>query len=160
VSVLANAGKRASKCCQATQQPRCFLRGCGQRERGWRRSLTDFTKRSTLGIFGFLGQVPGSRQRRSAAAGTEVCITLDGRGAHPDRANGQVLFHLTHDPAQARFGVEDGGEYWGVPNVPPCLSSMDHSDHTLETLSMGSLVLNLNKLAREIPSTPAAQLVF
>jgi hypothetical protein len=124
-----------------------------------RESLPGFTVRSTLGIFTFLGQVLGGEERRSEKAGTDICITLDDRGSRYDCASGQVLFHLTHDRAHARFGVEYGGDFWGVPDVKPCLDPNEVCDHTLETLSMVSLLLNLNKSARDIPSTPAVQLV-
>jgi hypothetical protein len=122
----------------------------------------DFTVRSTLGIFSFLGQVLGSQERRSAASGKDICIRLDeqaGFERDPDCSSGQVLFHLTHDRLAARFGVDYEGRFWGVPKVPPCVNATDHCDHTLETLSMLSLLLNLNKSARDIPSTPAVQLI-
>jgi hypothetical protein len=121
-------------------------------------ALPDFTLRSTLGIFSFLGQVLGSQADRSTPE-KDVCITLDDQGREPDCSKGQVLFRLTHIRAQARFGVEYGGEFWGVPRATPCVQMTNHCDHTLETLSMVSLLLNLNKLARDIPSTPAVQLV-
>jgi hypothetical protein len=122
-------------------------------------ALLDFTVRSTLGIFSFLGQVLGGEERRSEKAGTDICITLDDRGSQHDCASGQVLFHLTHDRTHARFGVDYGGEFWGVPEARPCLNPTEACDHTLETLSMVSLLLNLSKSARDIPSTPAVQLV-
>jgi hypothetical protein len=122
--------------------------------------VPDFTLRSTFGIFSFLGQVLGSQERRSAEAGADICIRLDDRGgSRPDCHSGQVLFHLTQDRTAARFGVEYGGRFWGVPNAAPCISWTEYCDHTLETLSMVSLLLNLNKSARDIPSTPAVQLV-
>jgi hypothetical protein len=121
--------------------------------------LPDFTVRSTLGIFSFLGQVLGGEERRSAKAGTDVCLTLDDRGSQHDCTSGQVLFHLTHDRAHARFGVDYGGEFWGVPDARPCLDPVEACDHTLETLSMVSLLLNLSKAARDIPSTPSVQVV-
>jgi hypothetical protein len=124
-----------------------------------REALLDFTVRSTLGIFQFLGQVLGGEEHRSEEAGTDICITLDDRGSRHDCASGQVLFHLTHDRTHARFGVDYGGDFWGVPDVKPCLDPNEVCDHTLETLSMVSLLLNLNKSARDIPSTPAVQLV-
>jgi hypothetical protein len=125
-------------------------------------AVPDFSLRSTLGIFSFLGQVLSSQERRSAARGKDICIRLDvpaAKADEPDCGTGQVLFHLTQDRAAARFGVEYEGHFWGVPNAPPCINSTDHCDHTLETLSMVSLLLNLNKSARDIPSTPAVQLV-
>jgi hypothetical protein len=123
-------------------------------------NVPDFTLRSTLGIFAFLGQVLGSQENRSKA-GNDVCIRLDPQEAneHPSCDKGQVLFHLTHDRTTARFGAEYEGQYWGVPNAAPCINSRGYCDHTLETLSMLSLLLNLNKSARDIPSTPAVQLV-
>jgi len=122
-------------------------------------ALPEFTVRSTLGIFSFLGQVLGGEERRSERAGTDICITLNDRGAERGCASGQVLFHLTHDRTRARFGVDYGGEYWGVPDARPCLDPAEACDHTLETLSMVSLLLNLSKSARDIPSTPSVQLV-
>jgi hypothetical protein len=124
-------------------------------------NVPDFTLRSTLGIFAFLGQVLGSQENRSTP-GNDVCIRLDppqGPNERPSCDKGQVLFHLTHNSANARFGVEYDGQYWGVPNAAPCTNSAGYCDHTLETLSMLSLLLNLNKSARDIPSTPAVQLV-
>lgn len=125
--------------------------------------VPDFTLRSTLGIFAFLGQVLGSQESRSTP-GNDVCIRLDPPQTATDRPScnkGQVLFHLTHDPRAARFGVTFDGQYWGVPDAAPCTNSASttYCDHTLETLSMLSLLLNLNKAARDIPSTPAVQLV-
>jgi hypothetical protein len=125
----------------------------------YKEPLPDFTLRSALGIFSFLGQVLGGEERRSERAGTDICITLDDRGSRHDCASGQVLFHLTHDRGRARFGVEYGGDFWGVPDAKPCINFTEACDHTLETLSMVSLLLNLNKSARDIPSTPAVQLV-
>ncbi len=121
--------------------------------------LPDFTVRSTLGIFSFLGQVLGGEERRSEKAAMDICITLDDRGSRHDCTSGQVLFHLTHDRMRARFGVDYGGEFWGVPNSTPCLDFTEACDHTLETLSMVSLLLNLSKSAHDIPSTPTVQLI-
>ncbi|MFI4980241.1 MAG: hypothetical protein ACHQIO_07825 [Nevskiales bacterium] len=122
-------------------------------------TVPDFTVRSTLGIFSFLGQVLGSQENRSGS-GKEVCIRLDNPGnSQPDCVSGQVLFHLTQDRLAARFGVEYGGRFWGVPDAAPCITTTKYCDHTLETLSMLSLLLNLNKSARDIPSTPSVQLV-
>jgi hypothetical protein len=120
-----------------------------------------FDLRSTLGIFSFLGQVLGSQDDRSKP-GRDVCIRLDADAAltrTPECDKGQVLFHLTGDRAAARFGVDYGGRFWGVPNAAPCVNSAKFCDHTLETMSILSLLLNLNKSARDIPSTPAVQVV-
>ena len=123
-------------------------------------NVPGFTVRSTLGIFSFLGQVLGSQQDRSTP-GNDVCIRLDPQAdrERPSCDQGQVLFRLTHDRMASRFGVEYEGQYWGVPNAVPCINATRYCDHTLETLSMVSLLLNLNKSARDIPSTPAVQLV-
>lgn len=120
-----------------------------------------FDLRSTLGIFSFLGQVLGSQEDRSRP-GKDVCIRLDAPPAGSTALEcdkGQVLFHLTGDRAAARFGVDYDGRYWGVPNPAPCVNPAKFCDHTLETMSILSLLLNLNKSARDIPSTPAVQVV-
>jgi hypothetical protein len=124
-------------------------------------TMPGFELRSTLGIFSFLGQVLGSQEDRSKP-GQDVCIRLDAEAARTRTAEcdkGQVLFHLTGDRAAARFGVDYDGRFWGVPNAAPCVNSAKFCDHTLETMSMLSLLLNLNKSARDIPSTPAVQVV-
>lgn len=122
--------------------------------------FADFTMRSPFGIFTFLGQVVALEERAPERDGIDECITL-GRPADPKRScdDRHILFRLTHDRAHARFGVEYGGDFWGVPDVRPCLRPNDQCDHTLETLSMVSLLLNLHKSAKDIPSTPTVQLV-
>ena len=123
--------------------------------------FSDFTMRSPFGIFTFLGQVLALEERAPKPHGINECITL-GRPTDPARpceGPDDVLFHLTHNPAEARFGVQYNGEYWGVPDVRPCMGPREHCDHTLETFSMLSLLLNLHKTGKDIPSTPTVQLV-
>ena len=140
-------------------QARKFVINTGGNEGAATASAPEFTLRSTLGIFSFLGQVLGSQELRSSP-GNDVCLRLEEPATHrPDCNTGQVLFHLTHNQANALFGVEYEGEYWGVPKAAPCTNESGFCDHTLETLSMLALLLNLNSSARDLPSTPAVQIV-
>lgn len=114
------------------------------------------TIRSTLEVIRYIGRILAIQDEFSRPR-AERCVTLGFEGHNPG-CNGNILFHLTHDRAGAPFGIEYRGAYWTVPAPRPCTVSTS-CDHTLETMAILSLLLNQNKSAKDIPSTPAFQAV-
>jgi hypothetical protein len=54
--------------------------------------------------------------------------------------------------------VEYDGRRWSIPAAHTCLD-VARCDHSAETMSIISLLLNRNKSAKDIASTPAVEVV-
>jgi hypothetical protein len=94
----------------------------------------------------------------------ERCITVEPQPSAPTTAtcNGGALFHLQHvdsllDPEVVSVQYDD--QDWSLPTPQPCADPDNNCDHTLETMSIISLLLNQNKSSKEIATTPAVQAV-
>ncbi len=112
--------------------------------------------RSTLEVIGYIGRVLAFQQAETARLGRERCVTLGFEGQDPG-CSGRILFRLQNTSA-ALINLDYGGQSWGIPAAVPCQAA-PACDHTLETLAMVALLLNQNKSARDIPSTPAFEAV-
>jgi len=66
-----------------------------------------------------------------------------------------IALHNSADPA---IELAYRGQDWAVPASRPCTLATS-CDHTLESTGMIALLLNQNKSAKDIPSTPAFQAV-
>lgn len=66
---------------------------------------------------------------------------------------GFTLVSFADSPAGARFGVEYKGSTYYVR------TPIDGSDHTLEVLALLTQLLNLSKVAKEIPTTKAVEIL-
>jgi hypothetical protein len=122
--------------------------------------------RSTFEVIQYVGQVLEFQEAETAQHPDrpERCITVEQQSALPTTptCNGGVLFHLQHispvlDPDA--ISVPYDGQNWSLPPPVPCTDPENHCDHTLETMSIISLLLNQNKSAKDIATTPAVQAV-
>jgi hypothetical protein len=96
--------------------------------------------RSVEGIIQYLGAL-----ERRDPAGRESSALLT-------RDLGYALFSLTRDSAESRFGVNYDGATYYVKNY-------GGDDRTIEVLALLSQLLNLNKVASEIPTTRPVEIV-
>jgi len=62
------------------------------------------------------------------------------------------LFQLNSDPDHSRFSVRYRGEQYSVADHRP-------NDHTLEVLSIVNQLMNINKSANDLRTTPTVQLI-
>lgn len=137
--------------------------------------------RSTLEVIQYLGEVINFQRlpnRRS-------CITVVYRNSNVSRnsknsqsptetnkqhvppmtCNGDALFYLVNSSSprpSSDISIEYDGQKWALPAPRICTvkdQQTDNCDHTLETMSMISLLLDKNKSAKDIQTTPAVQAV-
>ncbi len=135
--------------------------------------------RSTFEVIQYVGQILNLQQRQTEDDALhnpdkiEQCITLEpqqreGGLAHDTCANDGELFDLRQgeapDGSIANVGYD--GDLWSLPAPPSCADGdlndcykPEKYDHTLETMAMISLLLNQNKSAKDIATTPAVQSV-
>jgi hypothetical protein len=114
--------------------------------------------RSTLEIIRYAGQLLAFQEEQTKANGIERCVTLTYRPISGPTCNGGTVFNLAHSILPTESGIAYGGNYWSLPEPHACTQA-EVCDHTLETMAMISLLLNQNKSAKEISTTPAVQAV-
>ncbi len=123
-----------------------------------------FKLRSTLEVIQYVGQVLAFQEEQTAAHPDrpERCITLEYENLNGPTCNGGVLFHLVGPSPGPSLdqgnSVTYDGETWSLPDPAAC-TNPEHCDHTLQTMSMISLLLNENKSAKDIGTTQAVQVV-
>jgi hypothetical protein len=117
--------------------------------------------RSTLEVIQYVGEVLALQQRETARYPTrpERCVTLEYEPLDGSTCDRGVLFHLRNttgvlDPWG--ISISYNLQQWSLPPPKVCLGP-DRCDHTLQTMSMISLLLNENKSAADIARTPAVQ---
>jgi hypothetical protein len=122
--------------------------------------------RSTFEVIQYVGQVLAFQAAESAQTPDrpERCITVEQQPAQPNAptCSGGALFHLQHQSSAFEPDVTSvpyDGENWSLPMPMPCTDPENRCDHTLETMSIISLLLNQNKSAKDIAGTPAVQVV-
>jgi hypothetical protein len=125
----------------------------------------DLKLRSTLEVIQYVGQILAFQEAETARFPQfpERCVTL--QFIPHDRSHntcaGAVLIRLlntTGTNAPSDFNVSYNGQRWSLPTPHTCPDS-EHCDHSTETMSIISLLLNRNKSAKDIASTPAVQVV-
>ncbi|HQT65765.1 MAG TPA: hypothetical protein PLO16_14775 [Acidocella sp.] len=126
-------------------------------------NAVQFQLRSTLEVIQYVGQVMAFQQQQTAAHPDlpERCITLEYENLNGPTCNGGVLFHLQNNgpnPFDQANSVSYNGETWSLP-APAICTDPDRCDHTLQTMSIISLLLNENKSAKDINTTQAVQVV-
>jgi hypothetical protein len=122
--------------------------------------------RSTLEIIQYVGQILAfqASQTKLHSDQAERCVTLEWEKKALDdgtTCKGGVLFRLEKTGADAspqHISVAYNGESWSLP-APQACTGAHHCDHTLETISIISLLLNQNKSAQDKYQTPAVQAV-
>ena len=125
-----------------------------------------FKLRSTLEVIQYVGQVLALQQEETQLnpSRPERCITLeyeDYSGGIKHTCDHGVLFHLqnTSGSISGPFSsVDFNGQTWSLPAPRVCTSPTD-CDHTLQTISVISLLLNQNKSSKDIARTQAVQVV-
>ncbi|QIE29852.1 hypothetical protein SBC1_76110 (plasmid) [Caballeronia sp. SBC1] len=125
-----------------------------------------FKLRSTLEVIEYVGQILALQQEETEAnlQLPERCVTLE----YEDYKNGKkmtcnygVLFHLQRSSdgfSSPLTTVSYNGVSWSLP-APKVCRSPTLCDHTLETISVISLLLNQNKSSKDIAKTQAVQVV-
>jgi hypothetical protein len=118
------------------------------------------TLRSTLGVINYIGQILAFQDLETSSNpnGLERCVTLEYERLDGPTCNGGTLFHLLRDTAPVAESVEYGGKFWSLPDPAVCIAGQP-CDHTLEAMSMVSLLLNQNKSSKDISKTPAFEAV-
>jgi hypothetical protein len=121
--------------------------------------------RSTLGVIRHVGQILAFQEAETARHPKlpERCITLQfiPYDASHETCNGSVLIRLLKTAVidmPSDVSVLYHGDRWSLPAPHNC-QDQEHCDHSQETMSIISLLLNRNKSAKDIPSTPAVQVV-
>jgi hypothetical protein len=118
------------------------------------------TLRSTLGVINYIGQILAFQDLETSRNpnGLERCVTLEYDSLDGPTCNRGALFHLLRDTAPVAESVEYGGKFWSLPDPAVCIAGQP-CDHTLEAMSMVSLLLNQNKSSKDISKTPAFEAV-
>jgi len=121
--------------------------------------------RSTLEVIRYVGQILAFQEAATAENPKlpERCITLQfiNYDASHETCKGAVLIHLLKTAmtdAPSDISVLYHGDRWSL-TAPHNCQDQEHCDHSQETMSIISLLLNRNKSAKDIPSTPAVQVV-
>jgi hypothetical protein len=121
--------------------------------------------RSTLAVIGHVGQILAFQEAETEKHPKlpERCLTLQfiPYDALHETCSGAVLIHLLKTAAVEAppdVSVLYRGDRWSLP-APHSCQDQAHCDHSQETMSIISLLLNRNKSAKDIPSTPAVQVV-
>jgi len=113
--------------------------------------------RSVGEMIAFLGDLVYYQEHQQRDANHNIPVTLGWCDKSGDCGNGRtddggVLFRLDPDPANARFGMRYRDRSYYVSNSSP-------QDHTLQVLAVLNQLINLNKSASEIKSTPFVQVL-
>jgi hypothetical protein len=116
-----------------------------------------FSVRSAGDVIHFLGDLMWLQENpRLRAAGLYTPFTLRNcpPEARTDCESGGALFNLLLESpgTQGRFHVPYRGQSYTVPVASP-------DDHTLQVLAVTAQLINLNKSAKELSSTPTVQIV-
>jgi hypothetical protein len=121
--------------------------------------------RSTLEVIRYVGQILAFQEAETEAHPRlpERCITLQfiPYDASHETCKGGVLIHLLKTAVAdvpPDLSVLYHGDRWSLP-APHSCADQDRCDHSQETMSIISLLLNRNKSAKDIPSTPAVEVV-
>jgi hypothetical protein len=121
--------------------------------------------RSTLEVIRYVGQILAFQESETAKHPQlpERCITLQfvAYDALHATCDGAVLIHLANTTsliAVPDLSVVYHGERWSVAAPHTCLSQ-EHCDLSQQTMSIIALLLNRNKSAKDIRSTPAVEVV-
>lgn len=121
--------------------------------------------RSTLEVIRYVGEIVAFQEAATATNPTwpERCITLQfiPYDASHATCNGAVLMRLlntTGTIAPPDLSVQYHGARWSVPASRICVDQND-CDLSQETMSIIALLLNRNKSAKDIASTPAVEVV-
>jgi hypothetical protein len=124
-----------------------------------RPSQTDtYSIRSSYEILQFLGQVLRFQQEKRV----NRCLTLSVERNRPETRTcdrGEVLFQVNSPRGPSIVGTRYDGAWYTV-NYRSC--NKEHNepcDYSLQVLAILELLLNANKAARDIPSTPRVQVV-
>ncbi|ABE37122.1 hypothetical protein Bxe_C1262 [Paraburkholderia xenovorans LB400] len=132
---------------------------------GEQKNTVVFKLRSTLEVIQYVGQILALQQDETEANPQlpERCVTLEYENYKGGNmtCNFGVLFHLQRaGPAFSSplNAVSYNGVSWSLP-APKVCRAPTRCDHTLETISVISLLLNQNKSSKDIAKTQAVQVV-
>jgi hypothetical protein len=109
--------------------------------------------RSVYDIIQYLGQVLRFQEER----GENRCVTLDAKDRHCD--SGDVLFQVNAPGGTPVVATNYANGRYAISARECTKIANERCDHSLETLAVLELLLNANKAAKDIPSTPRVQVV-
>jgi hypothetical protein len=114
--------------------------------------------RSTYQILQFLGQVLRFQEEK----GNNRCLTLGADRDDPDQRRcdtGEVLFQVNAPVGRPVVATRYGGGWYALYERPCSRNFQDACDYSLQVLAILEILLNANKAATDIPSTPRVQVV-
>lgn len=115
--------------------------------------------RSVYAIVKYLGEIQRFEETADSRA-KDRCITLSGEGPRTC-SDGNILFHAKKDADDAPLSVSFGDARYSLGGPDGCYegAAVTRCDHSLETLSIMELLLNLNKSAKELRVTPSVEVL-
>ena len=113
-----------------------------------------FSVRSAGDVVHFLGDLVWLQENTVPSRALHNPVTLGYCDEEPIAGCDDSLFNIVRETPynRGRLRVPYRGEYYTVPNSTP-------DDHTLQVLAITSQLINLNKSAKELRSTPTVQIV-
>jgi len=114
------------------------------------------TVRSTYEILQFLGQVLRFQEEK----GNNRCLTLTGDTEEERHCDtGEVLFQVNAPVGTPIVGTKYDNRWYAVYDRPCNRIRVEACDYSLQVLAILELLLNANKAAKDIISTPRVQVV-
>jgi hypothetical protein len=116
------------------------------------------TPRSTYQIIQYLGQVLRYQQEKAEIEGNR-CLTLDPEKDLRRCDTGEVLFQVNAPVGTPVVGTRYADNWYALYDRRCNRNAQQPCDHSLQVLAILELLLNYNKAAKDIISTPRVQLV-
>lgn len=113
-----------------------------------------FSIRSSYEILQFLGQVLRFQQEQ---LDRDRCLTLDKENR--SCGTGEVLFQVNAPVGRPVVGTAYDGNWYALYDRSCNMDFQESCDYSLQVLGILELLLNANKSAKDIPSTPRVQVV-
>ena len=115
--------------------------------------MTSLSLRSTYDIMKYLGQILRFQEEK----GNNRCITLHPQNRFCD--TGEVLFQVNAATGRPVVWTNYAGDTYSISARGCNLNRLERCDYSLQVLSLVELLLNANKAAKDILSTPRVQVV-
>jgi hypothetical protein len=117
------------------------------------KEYSGLTLRSTYDIIQFLGQILRFQQEK----GNNRCLTLDKENRSCD--TGEVLFQVNAPVGAPVIGTRYGDAWYALSDRGCNKNKDEYCDYSLQVLAILELLLNENRQAKDIISTPRVQFV-
>ena len=117
-------------------------------------ALSGLTLRSPVGMYKYVGELL-SYQRQAKRC---VTIGMPDTSKDTDTCEKNVLFKVNSPALPSQIHATYNGVSYGVGGQDKC-ETPDTCDHSTEVMNVLSLLLGLNKSAKDLPVTSSIQLV-